>query len=163
MRSVGHTNKKTKGSVSMTEHIHPDTVRLLRECDSGVAMGVDALDNVLDRTHAKPLKQLLSDNKDKHLRLKHEIGTLLERYHDEGKQPPAMAKSMSHMKTGMKMAFDESDKTVADLITDGCNMGVKTLYRYLNEYKAADEKSKAVAKNLIDLEESLRADLASYL
>lgn len=147
----------------MTEHIHPDTVRLLRECDSGVAMGVDALDNVLDRTHAKPLKQLLSDNKDKHLRLKHEIGTLLERCHDEGKQPPAMAKSMSHMKTGMKMAMNESDKTVADLITDGCNMGVKTLYRYLNEYKAADEKSKAVAKNLIDLEESLRADLASYL
>lgn len=163
MRSVGHTNKKTKGSVNMTEHIHPDTVRLLRECDSGVAMGVDALDNVLDRTHAEPLRQLLSDNKDKHLRLKHEIGTLLERCHDEGKQPPAMAKSMSHMKTGMKMAFDESDKTVADLITDGCNMGVKTLYRYLNEYKAADEKSKAVAKNLIDLEESLRADLASYL
>ena len=99
----------------MTEHIHPDTVRLLRECDSGVAMGVDALDNVLDRTHAKPLKQLLSDNKDKHLRLKHEIGTLLERYHDEGKQPPAMAKSMSHMKTGMKMAMNESDKSVADL------------------------------------------------
>ena len=67
------------------------------------------------------------------------------------------------MKTGMKMAFDESDQTVADLITDGCNMGVKTLYRYLNEYKAADEKSKNIAKELIDLEESLRADLALYL
>lgn len=147
----------------MTEQIHPDTVRLLRECDSGVAMGVDALDGVLERTRAKPLKKLLSDNKDKHLRLKHEIGTLLESYHDEGKQPPAMAKSMSHMKTGMKMAMNASDKTVADLITDGCNMGVKTLYRYLNQYRAADEKSKSIAKDLIDLEESLRADLCSYL
>ena len=97
------------------------------------------------------------------MRLKHEIGTLLESYHDEGKQPPAMAKSMSHMKTGMKMAMNESDKTVADLIIDGCNMGVKTLYRYLNQYKAADEKSKSIAKDLIDLEESLRADLCSYL
>ena len=97
------------------------------------------------------------------MRLKHEIGTLLERCHDEGKQPPAMAKSMSRIKTGVKMAFDESDKTVADLITDGCSMGIKTLYRYLNEYKAADEKSKAIAKDLIGLEESLRADLTSYL
>ena len=147
----------------MTEHLHPDTVRLLRECDSGVAMGVDALDNILCRTRAEPLKQLLADNKDKHLRLKHEIGTLLERCHDKGKQPPAMAKSMSRIKTGVKMAFDESDKTVADLITDGCSMGIKTLYRYLNEYKAADEKSKAIAKDLIGLEESLRADLTSYL
>ena len=96
----------------MTEHIHPDTVRLLRECDSGVAMGVDALDNILCRTRAEPLKQLLADNKDKHLRLKHEIGTLLERCHDKGKQPPAMAKSMSRIKTGVKMAFDETLSTI---------------------------------------------------
>lgn len=147
----------------MTKEIHPDTVRLLRECDSGVAMGVDALDSVLERTHGKPLKKLLSDNKDKHLHLKGEIGARLAGCHDDGKQPPAMAKGMSRMKTGMKMAFDESDKTVADLITDGCNMGIKTLHRYLNEYKAADEKSKALAGELIDLEESLRADLAAYL
>ena len=147
----------------MTEQIHPDTVRLLRECDSGVAMGVDALDGVLERTRAKPLKKLLSDNKDKHLRLKHEIGTLLESYHDEGKQPPAMAKSMSHMKTGMKMAMNESDKTVADLITDGCNMGVKSLSQYLNQYKAADEQSKAIAGRLIDLEQQLVTDVRAYL
>ena len=147
----------------MTEHIHPDTVRLLRECDSGVAMGVDALDNVLDRTHAKPLKQLLSDNKDKHLRLKHEIGTLLERYHDEGKQPPAMAKSMSHMKTGMKLGMDDSDQTIADLITDGCNMGVKSLSQYLNQYKAADETSKNITKRLIALEERLAVDIRGFL
>lgn len=147
----------------MNQHIHPDTVRLLRECDSGVAMGVAALDNVLERTHAAPLKKLLSDNKDKHLQLKGEIHALLSRYHDTGKNPNPLAQGMSHMKTGMKMAFDESDKTVADLITDGCNMGVKTLRRYLNEYKAADDKSKGIAKEIIYLEESLRADLAAYL
>ena len=147
----------------MTEQIHPDTVRLLRECDSGVAMGVDALDGVLERTRAKPLKKLLSDNKDKHLRLKHEIGTLLESYHDEGKQPPAMAKSMSHMKTGMKMAMNESDKTVADLITDGCNMGVKSLNRYLNQFKAASEEAKDITKRLIKQEEELCADMRGYL
>ncbi len=47
-----------------------------------------------------------------------------------------------------------SDATVADLITDGCNMGVKSLNRYLNRYAAADEKAKTVAK-LIRLEEKL--------
>ena len=67
------------------------------------------------------------------------------------------------MKTNMKMTMDNSDSTVADLITDGCNMGVKTLNRYLNQYKAADEESKAVCGKLISIEEKLSKDLQKYL
>jgi hypothetical protein len=74
-----------------------------------------------------------------------------------------MAKGMSWMKTNVKLAMDESDKTVADLITDGCNMGVKSLNRYLNQYEAADEVSKDIAKRLINLEEKLAVDIRKYL
>ena len=45
--------------------------------------------------------------------------------------------------------MNESDKTIADLMTDGCNMGVKSLNQYLNQYEAADEKKKDIAKRLI--------------
>ena len=67
------------------------------------------------------------------------------------------------MKTNVKLIMDESDKTIADLITDGCNMGVKSLNRYLNQYKAADEKSKDITKRLINLEEKLAIDIRSFL
>jgi len=63
----------------------------------------------------------------------------------------------------MKLAMDESDATVADLMTDGCNMGVKSLNKYLNQYKAADENSKDIAKRLINLEEKLAVDIRSFL
>ena len=63
----------------------------------------------------------------------------------------------------MKLSLDDSDKTVADLITDGCNMGVKSLHRYLNQYEAADEKSKEITKRLIQLEEQLAVDLRPFL
>ena len=53
---------------------------------------------------------------------------------------------MSWIKTNVKLVMDESDETIADLITDGCNMGVKSLNEYLNQYKAADEKTKDIAK-----------------
>jgi len=46
-------------------------------------------------------------------------------------------------------------EVVADLITDGCNMGVKTLYRYLHQYQAADEKAKQLVKETIKAEETL--------
>ena len=63
----------------------------------------------------------------------------------------------------MKLAVNESDETVADLMIDGCDMGVKSLSKYLNKYKAADEASKTAAKRLIDLEERMAKDIRSYL
>ena len=63
----------------------------------------------------------------------------------------------------MKLTMKESDKTIADLITDGCNMGVKSLNKYLNQYEAADEVSKDIAKRLINLEEKLAIDIRKFL
>ena len=74
-----------------------------------------------------------------------------------------MAKGMSYLKTNMKMTMDASDNTIADLITDGCNMGIKSLYRYLNQYKDADEKSKDICKKLISIEDALLKELRPYL
>ena len=61
------------------------------------------------------------------------------------------------------MGIDDSDQTIADLMTDGCNMGVKSLNRYLNQYKAADEVSQDIAKRLINLEEQLAKDIRKFL
>ena len=67
------------------------------------------------------------------------------------------------MKTNMKLSYDDSDEMVADLMTDGCNMGVKSLNKYLNKYKAADEVSKDITKRLINLEEKLAIDIRRFL
>lgn len=140
-----------------------DTIRLLRECDAGIKMGVASLDEVLEYVDSDLLKQLLITNKEEHEKLKDEIQRLLEVYQDDGKEPPVMAKSMSWMKTNLKLTMNESDHTIADLITDGCNMGVKSLNRYLNEYQAADEKSKDLTKHLIETEENLAIALRQFL
>lgn len=143
--------------------IEQDTIRLLRECDAGVKMGVDSIDDVLDYVSSEDLKKSLIHCKDEHIKLKDEIQELLEKYHDDGKEPNPMAKSMSWLKTNVKLVMHESDQTIADLMTDGCNMGVKSLNQYLNQYKAADEKSKDIAKKLIHLEEKLTEDIRGYL
>lgn len=92
-----------------------------------------------------------------------EIQNKLEQCHDTGKDPNPMAQGMSWMKTNVKLAMDESDATIADLITDGCNMGVKSLSRYLNQYQAADEETKDIAKKLIKQEEELSIHMRSFL
>lgn len=143
--------------------IEQDTIKLLRECDAGIKMGVSSIDEVLDYTHSGELKKYLTDCKNKHEKLKEEIQGLLDKYHDDGKEPNAMAKGMSWMKTNVKLVMDESDNTIADLMTDGCNMGVKSLSRYLNQYATPDEVSKDIAKRLIKPEEQLATDMRQFL
>ena len=133
----------------MTE---PDTIKLLRECDAGIKMGTASIGEVLEKTTNEKLKKLLE-----------EIQNKLEQCHDTGKDTNPMAQGMSWMKTNVKLAMDESDATIADLITDGCNMGVKSLSRYLNQYQAADEETKDIAKKLIKQEEELSIHMRSFL
>lgn len=143
--------------------IEQDTIRLLRECDAGVKMGVDAIEQVLPHTQSTDLQSHLAESKREHEALDRRLQNLLDRYGDDGKDPNPMAKGMSWIKTNAKLAMADGDATVADLITDGCNMGVKSLRKYLNQYKAADEDSKNVAKDLIQLEEKLTVQMRSYL
>lgn len=143
--------------------IEQDTIKLLRECDAGVKMGIASIDDVLSRVAAEPLQKKLTKCKEEHAQLQGEIQSLLGKYHDTGKNPNPIAKGMSKLKTDMKLGLEESDASIAALMTDGCNMGVKSLNQYLNQYKAADEVSKDITKRLIHLDEKLAADIRQYL
>ena len=143
--------------------IEPDTIKLLRECDAGIKMGVKSIGDVLDRVKNTDLKQLLNNCKDEHDKLDKELQQLLGQYEDTGKDPNFIAEKMAKMKTEMKLQMNETDNTIADLMTDGCNMGVKSLNKYLNQYAAADEKSKDITKRLINLEGQLALDIRKFL
>ncbi|MBE5787845.1 MAG: hypothetical protein E7324_09955 [Clostridiales bacterium] len=143
--------------------IEQDTVRLLRECDAGVQMGMEAIDEVIEYVGAEELGTRLNACRREHEKLNGEIKDQLHRFEDQGKNPNPMAKGMSWLKTNMRLSMNDSDHTIADLMTDGCNMGVKSLNKYLNQYEAADEKSKDIAKRLIHLEEKLATDIRKFL
>ncbi len=140
-----------------------DTIKLLRECNAGIKMGVSTLDNVMEHVQSESLRNLLAKSKETHTKLGNMTHTYLKEYHDEGKEPAVMAKVMSKMKTNVMLDDDGPDSTVADLVTDGCNMGVKSLHRYLNQYPAAEEKIKKLARDVADAEETLVKDLRQYL
>lgn len=140
-----------------------DTVKLLRECDAGVKMAVSSFDDVIDKTQSPKLREMLEKSKEQHSALGGKISHALLEAGDDGKSPNPMAKGMSWIKTNMKMAVDNSDKTIADLMTDGCDMGVKSLSRYLNQYSAADKNSKDIAKELVKIELDLLTGLREFL
>lgn len=143
--------------------IEEDTIKLLKECDSGIKMGVKSIEDMIPYVKDERMKEILETSRDSHQQIGDKLNELLGKYHDEGKDPNPIAKSMSWIKTNMKLMVNESDNTVADLTVDGCDMGVKSLSKYLNKYKAADEKSKDIAKKLIKIEADLSVDMREYL
>ena len=78
--------------------VEQDTIRLLRECDSGVKMGIQSIQEVLEYVNSESLKRQLTICKENHEKLSAEIQELLDKYGDQGKEPNPLARGMSGSK-----------------------------------------------------------------
>ena len=140
-----------------------DTINLLKECDAGIKMGIEAIDEVIEKVEDKEFKDKLVNYKKDYNFLQDEISKLLDEYNKEGKDINPIAKGMSKMSTGIKVALNHTDATIADIMTDGCNMGVKSINKYLNQYSGANDNAKEVVKKLIRLMDNQVFDIRKYL
>ena len=143
--------------------MNEDTVKLLKECNSGIKMGVESINNVMPYVKSEELRSILNACKDKHAVLGNETHKALLNAEESTKNAHPVAQMMSDMKIRATVTLKKSDSTVADVMTDGCNMGIKSIYKYLNQYSSADDNSKSIANRLISAEQELRTDLRSYL
>lgn len=143
--------------------VSPDTVKLLKECNSGIKMGVNAIEEVLPSVKDEEFKSILEKNLKDNKSLGEKTARHLAKAGDDGKEPHAIARGMAWFKTNMMLTIEASDEVAADLLTDGCHMGIKSINRYLNQYKDADEDAKALARDIIKIEEDLAQSIRKYL
>lgn len=140
-----------------------DTIKLLKECDAGAKMGIEGIKEVLDKVENENLKSILEKYLQDHKKLEDKIKGELDKFHDEEKEPNPIAKAMSWMKVNFKLIKGEHDKVIADLMTEGCNMGIKSICRYINQYPNALENIKKLCYDLVELEENFAKDMREYL
>ena len=140
-----------------------DTEKLLRECNSGIKMGVDSIDHVMPYVKSKELLKVLNSCKDKHAVLGDETHAALLSANLDTKNAHPVAKMMADLSTRMKITVNKSDNEIASIMTDGCNMGIKSLYKYLHQYEHADESAKDITNRLISIEQELRTDMRKFL
>ena len=142
--------------------MNSETAKLLRECNAGIKMGENAIKKVLPKVKSKELKDSLTVTKNTHAELGDKTHGLLLSMNEDTKPPHPVARFMSDMKVTMKLMEGGDDK-IADVMTDGCDMGIKSLNRYLNQYGNADKEAKDIAKRLIASEEYLEASMRKFL
>ena len=140
-----------------------DTIKLLKECDAGAKMGIDGIEEVLDKVENEKLKSILEKYLQDHKKLEDKIKDELDKFHDKEKEPNPIAKTMSWIKINFKLIKGEHDKVIADLMIEGCNMGIKSICRYMNQYPNALENIKKLCYDLVELEENFAKDMREYL
>lgn len=140
-----------------------DTKDLLQECNAGCKMATDSIEQILDYVDDATLKKLLEGYNEDHVRLGEEIHSLLNEYDLEEEDPSMMSKAMATISTSVKMMMNREEKEIAKIMMDGCNMGIQSLGKYLNQYALADEKCKKLAQKLIDSEFQFMKKMVAYL
>lgn len=140
-----------------------DSYNLLRECSAGLKTAVACIDDVLPYVKEKEMLQILKESKRDHKILEKTVDSELERMGADSKEPNIFAKGMSKVKINTELTFNPTKAQAASLITDGCDMGVKSINKYLNQYPTASESIKQLANQLCRLEENLEDQLKTYL
>ena len=143
--------------------MNSDTINLLLECNSGIKMGESAIKQLLPHAKDKELRHALEVTKNTHATLGDETHAMLLRHNADTKEPHAIIRAMSDMKIYAKMMANESDSQIADVMTDGCDMGIKSISKYLNKYKNANPDAKSIAHRLIASEDYLEGKIRNYL
>ena len=143
--------------------IEADTVRLLRECSSGLVMATEAIDRVLRYVRHATMRQYLMKSKHRHLNFQQEIQGMLRECGDDGKNPHPLVQKMARCKIQTMMFVSPTDSMAARMITRGCHTGIASLSRYLNQYAAASEDAKELTKELIAEEEDLSVKIRQFL
>lgn len=155
-----HRNHVQQGGNLMFQN---ETNQLLKECNLGIKMAIDTIGEVLPNIKDPSLRQKLSKCQQEHNKLGEEVHTLLITNQQSDEEPGTMAKAMAWMKTNIKMSVNPGDDTIADHIITGCDMGVRTLQKCLNQCKNASDRAIEITRQIIKLEETLSKDLRIYL
>ena len=126
----------------------------LDELNNGCAMGMDAIDNILDKVENNEFKKVLEDEYDKYKVIHQRIEDKYTDYSDEEPtETNAMNKAMTAMMTEMKLMTDHSDSKIAELLLQGTNMGIIEGKKLLNHKEHLDKEVESILKDFINMQE----------
>ena len=143
--------------------MNDDTIELLKECNSGCKNTTDSMEQVLSYTHDANLKALITKYNKKHVALGDKCHVLLNNADKSEKDPSMMAKVFSKLSTDAKLMMNDDAAKIADLMVDGCNMGIKSISKVLNQCLNASSESVGIANELIGIEKDFMNELLAYM
>jgi hypothetical protein len=149
--------------MSNNTELNKDTIELLSQINAGCKMAIDSLEQVGKYVDDKRLIDIIKKYNEAHIKIEDTSHQMLNYAGQEGQEPGLLAKTFAQMQAKIKLLMKDDVHQAASILTDGCNMGIKSLCEYKNSYKTADAKSVKLCEDLCDLEGQMLVELQPLL
>lgn len=140
-----------------------ETICLLKEINAGCKSATNSMEQVISHVQDDKLKNLIHTFNSSHVEIGDECHKLLNNYGADEKDPNKLSSTMAHMGVEMKLMIGDDSAKIAGILMDGCNMGIQSLAKYINQYPCASKQSIDLANKLIKEEEHFMMSLKEYL
>ena len=143
--------------------MNEDSINLLKECNAGCKSATNSMEQVEPFINNDELRSVIDKYNDKHIKIGDECHEMLNEMEESEKDPHAIAKVFSWVSTEVKLMVDDDSSKIAQLMVDGCNMGIKSVSKYIDQYKNASKEIMSLAKNLVKIEQEFMNDLLVFI
>lgn len=143
--------------------MHTDSIALLGECTAKINLSLSTIDRLLPSIKDRNLRYRLQESAEDQRFLRNHACALLKNYGGSERSPSALVQGMTQLKTSTRLALRNDDTTIAYLVAEGCDQGVKSLSRSQNRHCMADPDAIQLSQELIRCQDGLSARLRPYL
>jgi hypothetical protein len=140
-----------------------DSVRLLREINAGCKTATESMEQVLPYVKNHDLSGLIKDYCSRHNTIGLEVHRMLNDNGESEKDPAPTGELFMSLTTELKLMLDKGTDRCAELMADGCSMGIKSVAKYKNKYAKADGQALGLANRLIYTEQEFFTSLLPHL
>lgn len=135
----------------------------MRKTDAGCKYATETISIALDYAKGRGMRELLTRYNKRHEALKGDIIKALNARGEGEEKHPSMAAAMSRLHMNVSLGISAKDSRLAELMINGCHMGIKTIYKEKHRESGAGPEAQALADELIGIEEDMMGELYAYL
>ena len=140
-----------------------EAAHLMRKVDAGCKYATESITVALDYAKSKDMRELLTRYNKRHEALKEDIIRLLHKLGEDESRHPIMGATMTKLHMNISLSISAKDSRLAELMINGCHMGIKTLYKEKHRRRGASDEAHSLADELIGIEEEMMNELYGYL
>ena len=138
-------------------------IEVLDEVYQGCQMGIEALDEILEKVEKEPIGKELHEHQKDLKELQEEIYQMVQKSNEELEESGIVKEMMLKGSTKWNLMFDGTVSHIAEMLMQGGNMGVIAVRKVLNRSEQLDSQIREIAEKFICLEENNNEKMKAYL
>ncbi len=143
--------------------MNKDDQEILKEVQKNSGMAVNAIETISQKVHNDQLLHELSKEKLLYSMINNKATDRLQKENAMGYQPSGIQDMMLKGGIQMNTFTNSSTSKIAELMIQGSNRGLTSMWKSINHHQNSGNTSMEVAKELMDFEEKSINSLKKYL